>query len=403
MTATSGSSSKDSDLRPIKVLHIITRLSVGGAPQNMLAVAGGLDRDRYEVSILCGTGDPSEGDLKDRAAAVGIPVRVVRGLQREIAPLKDALTFWRLFRLIREGGYQIVHTHISKAGVLGRLAAAAAGVPVVLHTYHGDVFQSYFSPFKSRLLLALEQAAAAVSDRLIEVSRATLRRHVAYGVAPPGRFVVIPNGIDLTPFDRPAPDAGEARATLGLPLKAPVVGTVAALVPVKRLDVLLSAMETVLHRLPDAALVIVGDGNQRPLLEGRAGAPPLCGRVRFLGLRHDIPALMPAFDALVLSSDEEGCPTSPIEAMAAGRPVVATDVGGVSEVVRHGENGLLVPRRDPEALADAILSLLRSPDRARAMGLRGRQIAQERFDARRMVERVDALYQELLREKGIEI
>ncbi len=368
----------------------------------MLAVAGGLDRDRYEVSVACGTGDPSEGSLMDRAAAMGIPVRLIRGLQREIAPLRDTLTFWRLLRFIRRGGYQIVHTHISKAGVLGRLAAAASGVPVILHTYHGDVFQSYFSPFRSRLLLTFEQVAAAVSDRLIEVSRATLKRHVAYGVARPGRFVVIPNGIDLTPFDRPAPDACEARARLGLPLKAPVVGTVAMLVPVKRIDVLLIAMETVLRKLPDAALVIVGDGNQRTLLEGRAGVPSLCGRVRFLGLRDDVPALMSAFDALVLSSDEEGCPTSPIEAMAAGRPVVATDVGGVSEVVKHAENGLLVPRRDPDRLADAILSLLQSPDRARTMGLRGRQIAQERFDVRQMVAQVDALYRELLREKGIE-
>lgn len=374
---------------------------MGGAPQNLLAIAGGLDRDRYEVSVVCGTGDPSEGSLIDRAAAKGIPVRVIPGLQREIAPWKDALTFGRLLRFIRGGGYQIVHTHISKAGVLGRAAAAAAGVPVVLHTYHGDVFQSYFSPLRSRVLLTFEQAAAAVSDRLIEVSCATRDRHVAYGVARPDRFVVIPNGIDLAPFD-PSPDAREARARLGLPPEAPVVGTVAMLVPVKRIDVLLAAMKTVVRRSSEAALLIVGDGRLRASLQQRAETSSLSGRVRFLGLRDDVPDLLPAFDVFALSSDDEGYPTSLIEAMAAGRPVVATDVGGVSEVARHGESGLLIPRRDPDRLADAILSLLKSPDRARAMGLRGRQIARERFDVRRMVERVDALYQELLREKGIE-
>jgi glycosyltransferase involved in cell wall biosynthesis len=386
-------------LRRIKVLHVITRLSVGGAPQNLLAIAGGLDGNRYEVSVVCGTGDPSEGSLMDRASSMGIPVRVVRGLQREIAPLKDALTFWRLLRLIRGGRYQIVHTHISKAGVLGRLAARAAGVPVIVHTYHGDVFRSYFSPLKSRALLAFEQAAAAVSDRLIEVSGATLERHAAYGVARPDRFAVIPNGIDLAPFT--PPDAREARARLGLPPDAPVVGTVAMLVPVKRIDVLLAAMETVVRRLPGALLVIVGDGNQRTRLEGRAAAT-LSGRVRFLGLRENVQDLLPAFDAFALSSDDEGLPTSVMEAMAAGLPVVATAVGGVPEVVEHGQSGLLVPRQDIEALAEALVSLLEAPDRARAMGLRGRQIARERFDVRRLVARVDALYRELLREKGIE-
>ncbi len=375
---------------------------MGGAPQNLLAIAGGLDRDRYEVSVVCGTGDPSEGSLMDRAAALGVPVRVLPGLQREIAPAQDLLTFWRLFRTIRRGGYQIVHTHISKAGVLGRLAAAAAGVPVILHTYHGDVFRSYFSPFRSRVLLTFEQAAAAVSDRLIEVSQATQDRHVAYGVARPDRFTVIPNGIDLAPYDRTPPEARAIRAQLGLPPEAPVIGTVAMLVPVKRIDVMIAAMETVVRALPEVLLLIVGDGGLRTALQERATTPSLSGRIRFLGLRDDVPNLLPAFDVFALSSDDEGYPTSLIEAMAAGRPVVATDVGGVSEVARHGESGLLVPRRDPDRLADALLSLLNAPDRARAMGLRGRQTAQERFDVRRMVERVDALYQELLREKGIE-
>jgi glycosyltransferase involved in cell wall biosynthesis len=375
---------------------------VGGAPQNLLAIAGELDPDRYEVSVVCGTGDASEGSLMDRATARGIPVRVLPGLQREIAPAQDLLTFWRLFRWIRRGGYQIVHTHISKAGVLGRLAAAAAGVPVVLHTYHGDVFRSYFSPFRSRILLAFEQAAAAFSDRLIEVSRATQDRHVAYGIARPDRFTVIPNGIDLTPYDRTPPEARAIRAQLGLPPEAPVIGTVAMLVPVKRLDVLLAAMETLLRARPDALLVIVGDGGLRPALQQRAEAPPLSGRVHLLGLRDDVPDLLPAFDVFALSSDDEGYPTSLIEAMAAGRPVVATDVGGVPEVVSRDESGLLVPRRDPDRLADALRSLLDAPDRARAMGLKGRRIARERFDVRRMVARTEALYQELLREKGIE-
>ncbi len=368
----------------------------------MLAIASGLDRNRYRVTVACGTGDPSEGSLAHRAEAMGVPVCFIPGLQREIAPARDGLTFCRLLRFIRRGGYRIVHTHISKAGVLGRLAARAAGVPVVVHTYHGDVFQSYFSPLKSRLLLSFERAAAA-SDRLVEVSSATLRRHVAYGIARPDRFVVIPNGVDMTPYDRPPEDFPAVRARLGIPPDAPVVGTVAMLVPVKRIDILLAAAERVLRRLPGAVFVVVGDGGLRGALETQAAAPPLSGRVRFLGLRDDIPDLMSAFDVLALSSDEEGCPTAPIEAMAAGRPVVATDVGGVSDIVTHGGSGLLVPRRDPDRMAGAILDLLGSPDRAREMGQRGRGIARERFDARRMVERMDALYRDLLREKGIEI
>lgn len=352
--------------------------------------------------MVCGTGDPAEGSLAGSAADAGIPVRTLSGLRREISPVEDILTFWRLFWIIRAGGYQIVHTHISKSGVLGRLAARAAGVPGIVHTYHGDVFQSYFSPGRSRLLLAFEQMAGAVSDRLIEVSAATMSRHLAYGIASSERFVLIPNGIDLSAWGRPRQEASALRARLGIPAEVPVIGTVAMLVPIKRLDVLLAAAERVATRRPDALFVIAGDGALRRTLEAQAAASGLSSRVRFLGLREDLPSLMSAFDILALSSDAEGCPTAPMEAMAAGRPVVATDVGGVSEVVDHGQTGLLVPRRDPDRLAEAILSLLDSPNRRAAMGTRGRQVVRERYSASAMVDRVDRLYREVLREKGVE-
>lgn len=368
----------------------------------MLAVAGGLDRARYDVSVVCGTGDPAEGSLAGRAAEAGIPVTIVDGLQREIAPVQDLLTFWRLFRIIRAGRYQIVHTHISKSGVLGRLAAKAADVPGIVHTYHGDVFQSYFSPGKSRLLLAFDQAAGAVSDRLIEVSAATMSRHLDYGIAAPDRFVVIPNGIDLATWDRPRPGVSALRARLGIPEGVPVIGTVAMLVPVKRLDVLLSAAERVLAYRPDALFVIVGDGALKGTLEAQAVASGFSSRILFLGLRDDVPDLMHLFDLFALSSDYEGFGISLIEAMAAGRPVVATDVGGVSEVVAHGQTGLLVPRRDPDRLADALLALLDSPERRETMGTRGRRVASERYSTSGMVDRVDRLYRDLLREKGVE-
>jgi glycosyltransferase involved in cell wall biosynthesis len=173
------------------------------------------------------------------------------------------------------------------------------------------------------------------------------------------------------------------------------------LVPVKRIDVLLRAAEIIVRRRPGVIFVIVGDGGQRDLLKARAAVPPLSGHVHFTGLRDDVPDLLSAFDVFALSSDDEAFGISLLEAMAAGCPVVATAVGGIPEVVEDGRSGLLVPRRDPDRMAEVILSLLEAPEWAKAMGLRGRQIARERFDVRRMVERVDALYQELLKEKGI--
>ena len=376
---------------------------VGGAPQNALAIAEGLRRDRYEVSIACGRGEPSEEGIADRAEAVGIPVHIIPGLQRGIDPRKDLATFWRLFLVIRKGGYQLVHTHLSKAGVLGRLAARAAGVPVIFHTYHGDVFESYFSPLKSRIFLTFERAAAAVSDRFIEVSRATLRRHVAYGISRRDRFRVISNGIDLSRFERPTGDIRTIRGHLDLPPSTPIIATVTRLVPVKRIDVLLKAAEIVVRRCPKVLFVIVGQGESEGFLRKRASVPSLSGKVRFFGHRSDIADLLHVFDVIAISSDDEGHPTSLIEAMAAARPVAATAVGGIPEVVEDGGSGLLVPRRNPDRLAEALLSLLEAPEKAKAMGIRGQNIARERYDVRRMVESVEILYREGLKAKGLEV
>jgi glycosyltransferase involved in cell wall biosynthesis len=272
---------------------------------------------------------------------------------------------------------------------------------VILHTYHGDVFRSYFGPWKSRILLGFERAAASVSDRLVEVSDATRRRHVAYGIAPANRFLTIPNGIDLTRFAGPPPDPLVVRNRLGVPAGVPVVGTVAMLVPVKRIDVLLQAAAGLLERRPETVFLIVGDGALRDPLERQAATLPVPGSVRFLGLRNDIPEILAAMDLFVLPSDDEGCPASLLEAMASGRPAVATDVGGISEIVENGRSGLLVPRRDPHGLARAILSVLECPDRAASMGGRGRRIVRERFDVRRAIDRVDALYRETMARKGL--
>ncbi len=373
--------------RRIGILFVITRLAVGGAPRNVLATIQGLDRSRYRIALVAGRPEPNEGSLAEAAHALDIDFHILPSLQREVHVFQDLKALWQLYRFIRRGRYHIVHTHISKAGILGRLAAHCAGVPRIVHTYHGDIFEGYFGPLRSAVFLAVERLAGLVTDRFVMVSKALQARYRGYRVGRRGAFFTVPNGIWIDSFPSPTSEARKGRR----------VGTAAMFYPIKRVDLFLEVAHRVLHRRSDAEFMLAGGGPEEATL--RQIARDLGDPVRFLGVRYDVSELLSTLDVFVLCSDFEGAGIGVMEAMLAGVPVVATRVGAVSEAVTHGETGFLVPQGDVDGLAASVLRLLEDSALRKRMGSAGRQVALKRFSAEDMVRRLEALYCALLKEE----
>ncbi len=387
----------------IRVLHPITRLIVGGAQENTMLTAALLDPARYAASILSGPQTGPEGEIISEVRARGIPLTILPELVREINPVKDLVALAKLTRFMRRGRYHIVHTHSSKAGILGRLAARLAGVPVIVHTVHGWGFYEGQHPAVYALYVALEKLADRCCDRLIVVSRLNAEKGLAVGISRPEKYVTIFSGIDVEAYAHPAVDRATMRAALGIPAGAPVVGTVGRLSPQKApLDWMRAAAVVAQAATVGSAarFVYVGDGPLRQAVETLIAELGLGDRVILTGLRRDVPDLLAALDVFVLSSLWEGLPRTIPQAMAAGVPVVCTRVDGVEEAITDGVNGLLVPPGQPQALGEAIVALLRDPARARGLAEAGRRRAQD-FDVHKMVAEIDALYQELLAQKGV--
>jgi glycosyltransferase involved in cell wall biosynthesis len=300
-----------------------------------------------------------------------------------------------MVRLIRSGRYDIVHTHSSKAGILGRWAAYLAGAPVIVHTVHGWGHHDRQHPLVRRLYIVLEQLTQRITARLIVVSPRNIQKGLADGIAAPEKYVTIRSGIDVGRFRQPSRPRDVIRDELGVPRGAPVVGTVTRLSPQKAPLDFISGAAQVAARRGDVHFVLVGDGPLRPAVEARLAELGLAERVHLTGLRRDIPDLMHSFDVFALTSLWEGLPRVLPQAMVTGLPVVATAVDGNAEVVADGVNGYLTPPGDPGAMATALLELLENPALSRSMGDAGRARAGE-FDVRRMVSDIAALYRVLL-------
>jgi len=307
------------------------------------------------------------------------------------------VALWRLMRRIRP---QIVHTHTAKAGMLGRLAAAFARVPIVVHTYHGHVLSGYFGRVKTGLFRAIESSLALVTDRLVAVSDSVRDDLVARGVAPLRKMRVVPLGLELSQLAGELP-RGRLRAEAGFDERAPLVGIVGRLVPVKDVPTFLAAARLVVEASPSVRFVVVGDGEERDRLERVARELGLAAVVRFLGWRRDLASVLGDLDLVVNCSRNEGTPVALIEALAAGRPVVATRVGGTPDLLEDGRYGLLVPPRDAAALAGAMVTVLREPEPAHARARDGQRAVLGKYSVERLLGDMDALYRELLSAKGI--
>jgi len=392
-------------------MRIITRLNVGGPSYQAIFLTERLQDPEFTSVLLAGNVGPHEGSMEGLAAKRGVSFTRVPGLGREISLKSDLPTVHHVFREIRRYRPQVVHTHLAKAGAVGRLAARLARVPSVVHTYHGHVFHGYFSKRKSAVLIRIERALARATDRIVVLGEAQEREILNYGVGKRGQMRRIPLGLELEPYLNAARHTGELRRELGIAGDVPLVGIVARLVPIKAHGLFLQAAREVARARPDAQFLIVGDGELRADLELQAqglgfrvvahdGAPSAAAVgsapvVRFLGFRDDLPRIYADLDVTVLCSLNEGLPVTIIEALAAGRPVVSTEVGSVADLVVPGHTGALVPSSSPEALADAIKEQLANPERALAMAKNGQSHVYPRLSVDRLEQDLRGLYREL--------
>ena len=377
-----------------RVLHVITRLDRGGSADNTLLTVHGLRTRGFDVALVAGkTAHPSAllGTLDLRKGRDWIEIEE---LIREVRPLKDLVALIKLYLLIRGGRFDMVHTHSSKAGLLGRWAAKMAQVPILVHTPHGHIFYGYYGTFVSYCFVLLERFTALVTDRIITLTAQEAEDHVQLRVARPDRFLTVHSGVELEGFLNRTVDVGTIRWALGIPEDYFVVGTVGRLCPIKGQSYLMEAARTVVEKIPQTCFLMVGDGELRPELEAQTERLGIAGHVRFLGWRDDVADVLSVMDVFVLPSLNEGLGRAVVEAMAMGKAVVASAVGGVPEVLENGRFGVLVPPRDSEQIAAAVLDLLTDERKREALGKAAKKRAED-FGVEAMVERIERLYQEL--------
>ena len=339
----------------ISVVHVITRLTMGGSSENTVSTIEALERAGYASTLV--VGPESEAPTVADARVRGCRLVEIPWLARSVRPAHDVAAVLALVRLFRALRPPIVHTHTSKAGFVGRLAARLAGVPVVIHQPHGHIFYGYWGRARTGLFVALERLAARWTDALVALTPREVEEHVERGIGRAAQWAVVPSGVPTAALRAAAPSRAAARARLGLPAAAFVVAGVGRLVPIKGFDLLVDALPALVARVPSAHVLLIGDGEERAALEARAAALGVGERLRITGAVGDVSGLLPAADVLAAPSRNEGMGRVLVEAMAIGLPVVGTMVGGIPDVILDGECGRLVPPDDAAALAVALADL----------------------------------------------
>jgi len=393
--------------RRIKIVHIITRMDRGGSAQNTLLTCAALSGS-YEQVLVHGLSLESRMTELERrsvekcvheAKKSGVRIIPLSSLVRRIDPLRDLIALFYLWRFMIRERPGLVHTHSSKAGILGRLAARLAGVPAVVHTPHGHVFYGHFGSLASKIYLLVERIMACITDRLIALTHGERDDYLALSVGDPKKIFTIHSGVDIDHYLHAKVNIQGKRKSLGLKPEGLVVGTVGWLLPIKGPMYLLKAMAEVWKEYPETSLVFVGKGDLEGELTQEASCMGASEKVWFLGWRDDINEILPVLDIFVLPSLNEGMGRVLVEAMAAGRPIVASNAGGIPDLIYQGENGLLVPPADPKALARELVFLISNPGKRREMGDKGREMA-VRFGTDSMVQKIDQLYLDVLAEKA---
>jgi len=384
----------------IKVAHIITRMILGGAQENTLYTVQGLSRlPNYDVTLITGPAIGPEGELVEEARKSGVKLILVDELRRELSAYYDPVSFVKLVSVLRRLKPDIVHTHSSKAGILGRWAARLLRVPCIVHTIHGLPFHPYERPLLNWLYIRLERSAAKCSDAIICVANAMAEQSLAAGVGRPDLYTTIYSGMDIDEFLRAGAKRAATRQRLGFADSDIVIGKIARIAPLKGYEYVVQIAPELLRRFPRARFLFVGDGTLRPEIERAVADAGMSDRIVFTGLvpATEIPELVSAMDVLVHASLREGLARVLPQALASGKPVVSFDIDGAKEVVLDGVTGYLVEPESAEGLLDALTKVLSLPDLGRSLGEEGRRRFANAFRKEEMVRRIAALYEQLLR------
>jgi len=382
----------------MRIMHVITRFILGGAQENTLDTVLGLMRyRRHQVMLVTGPAVGPEGELLERARREGVPTLVLPDLVRRISPRHDIGAFLSLCGAIHGFRPDVVHTHSSKAGVLGRLAARLLRVPVIVHTIHGLPFHPYQNPHLNALYILLERWCARYSDKLITVADAMTRQALAARIGRAELYRTIYSGLEMEPFLRDY-DRAKVRKKYGLSPADMVVGKIARLSDLKGHEFLLEAFQEVAEAEPRAKLLLIGDGWKRRMYERQVAESGLSGRVVFAGLIRpdEVPAAIHAMDLVVHTSLREGLARVLVQALVSGVPVISYDVDGAREAVVPEETGVLLAPGEVRGLAAAILRLLADPELRHRFGGAGRSRLAPLFDVKVMVARIEEVYEELL-------
>lgn len=376
----------------VNVLEIITRLDFGGSAINVMELTARLDQRRYETFLAAGRTNDPDGSIRRFLDEKGIAYTFIDDLVRPVALWRDVKAFWKLYRMMKKGRYDIVHTHTSKAGILGRWAARLAGVPRIVHTTHGHVFYGYFGKLLTGLFVFAERVTASITDKIIVLTRMERDDHLRFKIAPPERFAMIAPGVDLSAFSVDPQSGRQLRRQLGIPDGNIVFGSVARLDPIKGSRFIIEAMPQVVKEYPGTTLVLVGDGSEREDLMNRCRALGIQDHVIFTGHQEDVSKYLNLMDVFLLASINEGMGMVLLEALACARVIIATRTGGIPEIIQDGHNGILVPPGDAEALGRAMMDLLDHPEKRMAFEEKAKKIDLQKFSIDKMVSDIDRLY-----------
>lgn len=389
----------------IRVVRVIARLNMGGPALHVAYLTKGLEQRGYHTTLVAGSLARGENSMSFVAEELGVDIYPIPQLHREISPVYDSLAVWRLVKLLRSNRPHILHTHTAKAGAVGRIAALLAGdarPPIIVHTFHGHVLRGYFDPLRTAIFRGLERWLATITTRLIAVGPQVRDDLVAFGVAPAEQFSVVRLGIDLDQrLTEEGDDGAGLRRLFGVSPESFVIGWIGRMTSIKRVPDILLAFQRLRERGVDATLCLVGDGPDRERVEQRAHELGISRHTLFIGYQHDVGPYYAFFDALLLPSANEGTPVVAIEALASSRPIVATRVGGVPDVVTDGVDGYLVDVGDITAMTDRLAELAADPELRRTMGEAGRARVLPRYRVERLIDDIDALYRELLSAAGL--
>jgi len=387
--------------RKIKVAHIIARMITGGADENTLFTIEGLSKEKYEIDLI--TGEEFDKDILNKVKNHPFDIIRIKGLKWKLNFLYDPIVLLKLIKLLKRKRYDIVHTHTTKAGILGRIAARIAGVPVIVHGLHGSTFEAFNSGLLNWFLFLFERLTGRFTDAYVSVSGVLSEKYIERGIGKKENYHTVYSGMELEIFYgvRGKIDCRKKRGELGIDAGDFVIGNVARLETRKGHQFLLDAFKNVVgeQKYSQVKLLIIGEGNKRKYLENYVKELNLEDKVIFTGYREDVEELMALMDIFVLTSLREGLPRVLVQAAAVGMPSIAFNVDGVPEIIKDNYNGFLVKAGDVKQLTKRIIKYIDHKELLVLHGKNGRELIKGKWSIKGMIERIDKIYQNLVGKK----